>query len=191
MDLKKIKKLPNCELVFAVSCEEVYQEAISKTETTGRHKNIHCIFFKQNSFHDCELLRTIDFNRTHNFLFKSPRDVQQTDVFGRHSISTEFCCDCYKQTTSEPFSHFLYNFDTRTNDSLRFCSNIVGPRSKLFLQSSLVEKTLLRIGCKKIAYFEALAKRHEGERSSETIGLLWQRINQVAMWMGPKHNQWN
>ena len=78
-----IKKLEDCLLVFDDSCEEIYQEKeFVKLAVAGRQK-VHCIFVKHNLFHQSKWSHTIDLNTTPLILFKSPRDLQQIDHFGR------------------------------------------------------------------------------------------------------------
>ena len=163
LEFEMIKNLENCLLVFDDSCEEIYQEKdFVKLAVSGRHKKVNCIFVKHNLFHQSKWSRTIDLNTTHIVLFKSPRDVQQIDVFGRQLNNTEFIRDCYKKATSEPFGHFMIDFDPRTSDSLRYCSNIVEPGpTEFYIPSSLAKETPLTNEREKLAYTEALAEKQE------------------------------
>ena len=165
LDFEMIKKLENCLLVFDDSCEEIYQEKeFVKIAVAGRHKKIHCIFVKHNLFHQSKWSRTIDLNTTHVVLFRSPRDVQQIDHFGRQLNKSEFIRDCYQKATSSSYGHFLIDFDPKTSESLRFCSNITGPGPTIFyLPSSLAKETALTNEREKRAYTEALAKQKEKE----------------------------
>ena len=84
LNIQMIKQLENCLHVFDDSCEEIYQEKeFVKLAVAGRPRNVHCIFVKHNLFHQSKWSRTIDLNTTHIILFKSPRDLQQIDHFGR------------------------------------------------------------------------------------------------------------
>ena len=163
LEFEMIKNLENCLLVFDDSCEEIYQEKeFVKLAVSGRHKKVNCIFVKHNLFHQSKWSRTIDLNTTHIILFKSPRDVQQIDVFGRQLNKTEFIRDCYKKATSEPFGHFMIDFDPRTSDSLRYCSNIMGPGPMdFYIPPSLAKETPLTNEREKLAYTEALAEKQE------------------------------
>ena len=163
LEFEMIKNLENCLLVFDDSCEEIYQEKeFVKLAVSGRHKKVNCIFVKHNLFHQSKWSRTIDLNTTHIILFKSPRDVQQIDVFGRQLNNTEFIRDCYKKATSEPFGHFMIDFDPRTSDSSRYCSNIVGPGpTDFYIPPSLARETPLTNEREKLAYTEALAEKQK------------------------------
>ena len=169
LDFEMIKKLENCLLVLDDSCEETYQEKeFVKIAVAGRHKKIHCIFVKHNLFHQSKWSRTIDLNTTHVVLFKSPRDFQQIDHFGRQLNKSEFIRDCYQKATSSSYGHFLIDFDPKTSESLRFCSNITGPGPTIFyLLSSHAKETALTNEGEKRAYTEALAKQKEKKFSKE------------------------
>ena len=124
-------------------------------------KKIHCIFVKHNLLHQSKWSRTIDLNTTHDVLFKSLRDVQQIDHFRRQLNKSRFIRDCYQKATSSPYGHFLIDFDPKTSESLRFCSNITGPGATIFYLPSLAKETALTSEKEKRAYTEALAKRKE------------------------------
>ena len=145
LDFKMINKLENCLLVFDNFCEEFYQEKeFVKIAVAGRHKKIHCVFVEHNLFHQSKWSRTIHLNATHVVLFKSPRDVQQSDHFGRQLNKSEFIRDCYEKATSSSYDHFLIDFDPKTSESLRFCSIFSGPGATIFyLPSSLAKETAL------------------------------------------------
>ena len=84
LDFKMIKNLENCMLIFDDSWEEIYQEKeFVKLAVACTHKKVQCIFVKHNLFHQSKWSRTIDLNKTHVVLFKSLRDLQQIDHFGR------------------------------------------------------------------------------------------------------------
>ena len=166
LDFEMIKNLENCLLVFDDSCEEIYQEqAFVKLAVAGRHRKLHCIFVKHNLFHQSKWSRTIDLNTTHVILFTSPRDLQQIDHFGRQLKQLDFIREAYQRATTRPFGHLLIDFDPKTSDVLRFCSNIVAPQPTTFyIPSSTAKETLLTNEREKIAYTEALARKQKEER---------------------------
>ena len=166
LDFDMIKNLENCLLVFDDSCEEIYQEqAFVKLAVAGRHRKLHCIFVKHNLFHQSKWSRTIDLNTTHVILFKSPRDLQQIDHFGRQLKQLDFIREAYQRATTRPFGHLLIDFDPKTSDVLRFCSNIVAPQPTTFyIPSSTAKETLLTNEREKIAYTKALARKQKEER---------------------------
>ena len=85
------------------------------------------IYVKHNLFLQNKLSRTIELNKTHIILFKSPRDIQQITYVGKHLNNTNFLKESYELATKQAFGHFR-----KTSDSLRFCSNIVQPGPTFF-----------------------------------------------------------
>ena len=166
LDFQMIKELRECLLVFDDSCEEIYQEKeFVKLALAGRHKNVHCIFVKHNLFHQSKLSRTIDLNTTHIILFKSPRDLQQIDHFGRQLKKVDFLRDSYTKATSEPYGHLLVDLDPKTSECLRFSSNITSPGPTVFhLPSEVARETNLSNEREKRAYTQALAVQKDKER---------------------------
>ena len=56
----------------------------------------------------------------------------------------------------------MIDFDPRTSDSLRYCSNIVGPGpTEFYIPPSLAKETPLTNEREKLAYTEALAEKQE------------------------------
>ena len=138
---------------------------LSNLQLPGRHRKLHCIFVKHNLFHQSKWSRTIDLNTTHVFLFKSPRDLQQIDHFNRQLKQLDFIREAYQRAATRPFGHLLIDFDPKTSDVLRFCSNIVAPQPTTFyIPSSTAKETLLTNEREKIAYTEALARKQKEER---------------------------
>ena len=166
LDFQMIKDLENCLLIFDDSCEEIYQEKdFVKLAVSGRHKKVHCIFVKHNLFHQSKWSRTIDLNTTHIILFKSPRDLQQIDHFGRQLKKVQFLRDTYVKATSEPYGHLLVDLDPKTSECLRFSSNITPPGPSIFhLPSEISRETLLADEREKRAYTQALATQKDKER---------------------------
>ena len=170
LDFEMIKKLQNCLLVFDDSCEEIYQEKdFVKIAVAGRLKKVHCIFVKHNLFHQSKWSRTIDLNTTHIVLFKSTRDLQQIQHFGRQLNQANFIQDIYQKATSEPYGHLLIDLDPKTSDHLRYCSNITGPGPSIFyIPSAIAKERELTNEHEKRAYTEALAHQKEKERFSKS-----------------------
>ena len=160
IDFDMIENLRDCLLIFDDSCEEIYNDKrFLKIATSGRHKKVHVIYIKHNLFHQSKHSRTIDLNTTHVILFNSPRDVNQISYFGKQLNKAQFLTDAFKKATSQPYGHLLIDFDPRTSDSLRFCSNIVGPAPSIFyLPSSKAVVTSIDNERERIAYAQALYK---------------------------------
>ncbi len=157
VDFDFIEKLENCLLIFDDSCEEIYNDKrFSKLATSGRHKNVYVIYVKHNLFFQSKFSKTIDLNNTHVILFKSPRDINQIRVLGKQlGEKQSFIEHCYQRATSEPFGHLMIDLYPRTQDCLRYCSNIVGPTPSIFyLPSSKAVVTELINGHEKRGYTE-------------------------------------
>ena len=134
VDFDMIEKLSDCLLIFDDSCEEIYDDKrFVNIATSGRHKNVHVIYVKHNLFHKSKHSRTIDLNNTHVILFKSPRDVNQITYLGNQLNNAKFLKECYIKATDENiYGHLLIDFDPKTSDGLRYCSNLTEPGPSIF-----------------------------------------------------------
>ena len=152
---------------FDDSCEEIYQEqSFVRLAVSGRQRKLYCIFVKDNLFHHSKCSRTVDLNTKHVLLFKSQRDLQQIDHFGRQLKQLNFIRKTYQRVTTRPFGHLRFDFDPKTSDVLRFCSNIVAPQPTTFyIPSSTAKELLVTNEREKNAYTEALAKNQKEERN--------------------------
>lgn len=158
-DFDMIENLTDCLLIFDDSCEEIYEDKrFVKIATSGRHKNIHVIYVKHNLFFQSKNSKTIDLNNTHVILFKSPRDVNQINYLGKQLNNAKFLKDCYtKATDAERYGHLLIDFDPKTSDSLRFCSNTTEPGPSIFyLPSSKAVITSITDERERSAYTRSL-----------------------------------
>ena len=155
VDFDMIEKLSDCLLIFYDSCEEIYDEKrFVKIATSGRHKNLHVIYVKHNLFHQSKHSRTIDLNNTHVILFKSPRDVNQITYLGNQLNNAKFLKECYtKATDGNTYGHLLIDFDPKTSDGLRYCSNLIEPGPSIFyLPSAKAVITPITNGRERVAY---------------------------------------
>ena len=134
---------------------------------------------------------TIDLNTTHVILFKSPRDLQQIDHFGRQLKQMDFVREAYQRATTRPFGHLLIDFDPKTSDVLRFCSNIVAPQPTTFyIPSTTAKETLLTNEREKIAYTEALARKQKEERPFSRYTCMQQGTSQISLRVRLEYHQW-
>ena len=155
IDFDMVEKLKDCLLIFDDSCEEIYDDKrFVKIATSGRHKNVHVIYVKHNLFHQSKNSKTIDLNNTHVILFKSPRDVNQITYLGKQISNAKFLKDCYvKATEDQAFGHLLIDFDPKTSESLRYCSNITEPGpSTFYLPSSKAVVTSITNERERVGY---------------------------------------
>ena len=107
-------------LIFDDSCQEICNSReFEKIAVAGRHRGLSTIYIKHNLFHKSKMGRDIELQNTHIVLFKSPRDVLQV---GRLSVQLGLGLSLvgwYKDATSVPFGHLLFDLSPRTNDRLR------------------------------------------------------------------------
>ena len=128
---ESLRNLENVLLVFDNSCKDIYNDKeFVRLATAGR--GIDVIYVKHNLIQQSRWSRTIDLNTLHIILFKSPRDVQQLDLLGRHLNVSKFLRSCYELATRDSSGHLLIDWDPRTSDCLRYCSNIIRPGPTIF-----------------------------------------------------------
>ena len=65
-------------------------------------------------------------------LFKSLRDIQQSEYLGNQLNCLLLLKDAYKLATAEPFGLFIIDLDPKTSQGLRFASQIIGPDPSIF-----------------------------------------------------------
>ncbi len=174
VDFEMVEKLTDCLLIFDDSCEEIYEDKrFAKLATSSRHKNVHVIYVKHNLFHQSKHSKTIDLNITHIVLFKSPRDVNQITYLGTQLNNVKFLKDCYKKSTeTDAYGHLLIDFDPKTSECLRYCSNITEPGPSIFyLPSSKAVVTNVTNARERAAYTRALYLT-EAPRSTRLSGTL-------------------
>ena len=134
-------------------------------------------------------MQTIDLNRTHIILFKSPRDIQQITYVRKQSNKTNFLKESYELSTKkQPSGHLLIDLDTKTSDSLHYCSNIVQPGPTIFyLPSSKAVITTLTDERERVMYSKANAraarehfeKKFLKQEPNSFISFLWQCLLNV------------
>ena len=108
-------------LIIVDSCEEICNsKAFVDIATAGRHWGLSPIYIKHNLFHQSTLGRDVELQNTHIVLFKSPRDVMQvTTLSTRLGLGSELV-GWYRDATSVPFGHLLFDLSPRTDDRLRY-----------------------------------------------------------------------
>ena len=125
LGLEITKCLSNCLLIFDPSCKEIFNEKdFVKIATSGRHCKLYVNYVKHNLFHQSKWKRTIDLNKTHIILFKSLCDIQQIEYLGKQLNCLQLHKDAYKLATAESYGHLVIDLDPKTNQGLRFASQI-------------------------------------------------------------------
>ena len=74
----------------------------------------------------------MDLNTTYKILFKSPQDRQQINFIGQQLNHTQFLKESYELAIRKQFGHLLIDFDPKSSDVLRYCSNIGPPDPSIF-----------------------------------------------------------
>ena len=119
-------------LIFDDSCEEICNSKdFVVIATADRHRGLSTIYIKHNLFHQSKLGRDVELQNIHNDLFKSPRDVMQVTTLSTQLGLGSELVDWYRDATSVPFGHLLIDLSPRTDDRLRYCTNIGSVPSKI------------------------------------------------------------
>ena len=131
-------------LIFDDSCEEICNsKAFVDIATAGRHRGLSTIYIKHNLFHQSKLGRDVELQNTHIVLFKSPRDVMQVTTFSTQLGLGSELVDWYQDAPSVPFGHLLTDLSPRTDDRLRYCTNIGSNPSKFYIPERLNQSKIL------------------------------------------------
>jgi len=102
-------------------------QACSNLFTRGsHHKNITVIAIIHNLFNQQKHSKTISLNTRYYFLFKSPRDNQQTAYFGRQMFpnAKNFLPSALAIATQQQYGYLGIDLHTRTLDSFRVFTGI-------------------------------------------------------------------
>ena len=87
---------------------------------TGRRRSLNCVYIKHYFFHKNETGRDAKLQTTHTVLFKSPRDLQLSDILGRQLCLGKQLKQWYDDATQEPYSHLTIDLKSNTPDLLRY-----------------------------------------------------------------------
>jgi hypothetical protein len=161
LDFELIDNLPNDGtnylLIFDDSCAEISRSRdFEKIATAGRHRKFNVIYITHNLFHKSPLGRDVELQNTHIILFKSPRDVNQIAKFGQQLGVWKNFVQWYKDATSKPFGHLLIDLSLRTNDKLRYCTDVGTFPTKFYLPTSQARISILDDDITKYFYSKAL-----------------------------------
>ena len=101
--------------------------------TAGRHLGLSTVYINRNLFHHSKIGRDVELQNTHIVLFKSLRDVMQVVTLSTQLGLGSELVDWYRDATSVPFGHLLIDLSPRTDDRLRYCTNIGSVPSESFI----------------------------------------------------------
>jgi hypothetical protein len=92
----------------------------------SHHDNVTVIAIIHNLFNQQKHSRTISLNTRYYVLFKSPRDNQQIEHFGRQIFphNKYYLASALQQATKKPFGYLIVDLHPQTPDTLRVCSGI-------------------------------------------------------------------
>lgn len=127
-DLQNVSENDNNLLILDDLMDEIgKQSSCANLFTKGsHHKNITVIAIIHNLFNNQRYSRTISINTRYYVLFKSPRDNQQIQYFGRQIFphNSKFLPDALSQATHKPFGYLIIDLHPQTPDHLRINSGI-------------------------------------------------------------------
>ena len=131
-------------LIFDDSSEEICNsKAFVDIATARRHRGLSTIYIKHNLFHQSQLGRDVELQKSHIVLFKSPRDVMQVTTLSTQLGLGSELVDWYRDATSVPFGHLLIDLSPRTDDRLRCCTNTGSIPSKFYIPNRLKQSKIL------------------------------------------------
>ena len=121
--------------------DDLFDEAAQSKDflalvVAGRHRNVHLMVLRHNSFQRIKILKTIDLNVTQIVLFNRPRDSEQSGVLGRQLGERHATMEAYKRATQKPFGHLMNDLDVRSSKSLRYSWNCSGDVPSIFYCST-------------------------------------------------------
>ena len=120
-------------VIFDDSCTEFFKsKALVDIATVGRHRGLSRIFIEHSLFHQGKPGRDVELQNTHIVLFKSARDVMQVPTFRTHLGLGSELVEWYRDETSVPFGHLLFDLSPRTDDRIRYCTNSGSVSLKFF-----------------------------------------------------------
>ena len=162
LDFDFIENLPNDGtnylLIFDDSCDEISRsKQFEKIAIAGRHRKLNCIYIKHNLFHKSANGRDTELQNTHIVLFKSPRDVQQIDVLGKQLGLGNTLRKWYADATSTPYGHLMIDLSPKTNDLLRYSTDVTSFPTKFYLPSSRSRVTQINDQKSGLLYSKALS----------------------------------
>ena len=144
-------------LIFDDSCEEICNsKAFVDIATAGRHRGLSAIYIKHILFHQSKLGRDVELQNTHIVLCKSPRDVMQVTTLSTQLGLGSELVDWYRDATSVPFGHLLFDLSPRTDDRLRYCTNSGSVPSKIHIPERLKQLRTLDGEHTKFLYYPSV-----------------------------------
>ena len=139
-----IENLPNDGtnylFIFDESCDKNSRyKQFEKIAIAGRLRKLTCIYIKHNLFHKIANGKDTELQNTHLVLFDSPRDVQQIELGLENTLRK-----WYADATSIPYGHLIIDLSTKTNDRLRYSTDVTSFPTEFYLPSSRSRVTQIK-----------------------------------------------
>ena len=173
-------------LVFDDSCEEICNSKVFvDIATAGRHRGLSTIYSKHNFFHQRKLGRDVELQNTHIVLFESPRDVMQVTTLSTQLGLGSELTDWYRDATSVLFGHLLIDLSPRTDDRLRYYTNIGSVPPKVYIPERLKHSRTLDDEHTKSLYSPSVPIAFT-QRQKPLSSVLFKKVYPVSMRMHSK-----
>lgn len=122
---------------------DCYNKRISEVFTRGSHHlGISVILITQNVFYQSPQARTISLNVKYLVVFKNPRDQSQFSHLARqvYPKKPDELLRIFNEVTCKPFTYLLLDLHQKTNDLLRFRTEIFdGCKAIVFVPADTAE----------------------------------------------------
>jgi len=104
----------------------VNKEIAQIFSVTARHSYVSLIFMTQNLFSKDKFFRDISLQSTYMVLFKNPRDMSTIRHIAQQimPLNVPFIVSSFNHAISKPFSYFFIDLHQKTEDHIRFRTNI-------------------------------------------------------------------
>ena len=99
----------------------------------------------------------MDLNTTHNIFQVALRGIQQIQYHQKQLNCLELIEEAYKLPTAETFGHLRIDSDPKTNQGLRFLSQLFAPDSSILFSSDEVLTTVVNEN-ETLAYANSMGK---------------------------------
>ena len=114
-------------LIFDDSCEKIYNsKSFFDIAFAGKHRGLRTIYIEHNLLNQIKLGRDVELHSTHIVLFKSLGDLMHVSTLSAQLCQGSNLVDWYRDANSVAYGHLLIDLLARTDNRLRYCTNI-GP----------------------------------------------------------------
>ena len=112
---------------------------------------------KHNLFHQSERGRDVELQNKQTVLSESPPEVVHVSPFSAQLRPGSELVDWYRDATSVPFGHLIFDLMPRNDDRLRYCTTSTGSTpSKFYVPDQLKQPKVLDSEHTKFLYFPSV-----------------------------------